>query len=107
MSEPELAFYDALETNDGAVQGLGDETPRAIAKELIDSARKNVTVDWTVQETARAKPRVMGKRVPKKHGFRPRGSLGYRPPAPEAIVPLAVGSGATPLRLQPGVAGPT
>jgi putative transposase len=41
------------------------------------------------------------------NGFRPHSSLGYRPPAPEAIVPLAVGSGATPLRPQPGSAGLT
>ena len=47
LSDDELAFYDALETNDSAVQVLGDETLRAIARELVDTVRNNVTIDWT------------------------------------------------------------
>ena len=39
LSEDELAFYDALETNDSAVQVLGDETFREIARELVKTAR--------------------------------------------------------------------
>ena len=46
LSDDELAFYDALETNDSAVQVLGDETLRAIARELVDTVRNNVTIDW-------------------------------------------------------------
>ena len=48
-SENELAFYAALETNDSAVQVLGDETLRAIAQELVETARRNATIDWTVR----------------------------------------------------------
>ena len=47
LSEEELAFYDALETNDSAVQVLGDDTLRAIARELVDTVRRNVSIDWT------------------------------------------------------------
>ena len=54
LSEDELAFYDALETNDSAVQVLGDETLRAIARELVETVRYNVTIDWTLRENVRA-----------------------------------------------------
>jgi hypothetical protein len=49
----ELAFYDALEVNDSAVMVLGDETLRQIARELVEAVRKNMTIDWTVKESAR------------------------------------------------------
>src|ERR1700758_3609 len=48
LSEEELAFYDALETNDSAVKVLGDETLRVIARELVAVVRNNVTIDWTL-----------------------------------------------------------
>jgi hypothetical protein len=44
LSEEELAFYDALETNDSAVKVLGDETLRTIARELVTTVRNNVTM---------------------------------------------------------------
>ncbi len=44
LTEDELAFYDALETNDSAVQVLGDETLRGIARELVETVRNNVTI---------------------------------------------------------------
>ena len=50
----ELAFYDVLETNDSAVQVLGDETLRTIAQELVDTVRRNATIDWTVRESVSA-----------------------------------------------------
>ena len=71
LNERELAFYDALETNDSAVKVLGDETLRAIARELTETVRKNTTIDWAVREGARAKLRVMVKRVLRKHGYPP------------------------------------
>jgi type I restriction enzyme R subunit len=71
LSEEELAFYDALETNDSAVNILGDETLCAIAKELVKTVRGNVTIDWTVKESVRAKLRVMVKRVLRKYGYPP------------------------------------
>ena len=71
LSEDELAFYDALETNDSAVKVLGDETLRIIAQELVKTVRANVTIDWTVRESVRAQLRVMVKRILRKYGYPP------------------------------------
>ena len=71
LSEDELAFYDALEVNDSAVKVLGDETLQRIARELVDAVRKNATIDWTVKESARAKLRVIVRRLLRKHGYPP------------------------------------
>ena len=71
LSEDELAFYDALETNDSAVKVLGDETLRMIARELVETVRKNVKIDWTLRENVRAQLRVLVKRVLRKHGYPP------------------------------------
>ena len=71
LTEDELAFYDALETNDSAVQVLGDETLRAIAQELVRTVRNNVTIDWTVRENVRAQLRVLVRRILRKHGYPP------------------------------------
>jgi type I restriction enzyme R subunit len=71
LSEDELAFYDALETNDSAVKVLGDETLRTIARELVASVRKNVTIDWTLRENVRAQLRVLVKRILRKYGYPP------------------------------------
>ena len=71
LSEDELAFYDALETNDSAVQMLGDETLRAIAHELVETVRRNVTIDWTLRENVRAHLRVLVRRILRRHGYPP------------------------------------
>ena len=71
LSEDELAFYDALEVNDSAVQVLGDETLKTIARELVTMVRGNVTIDWTVKENVRARLRVMVKRILRKYGYPP------------------------------------
>ena len=71
LTEDELAFYDALETNDSAVKVLGDETLRTIARELVETVRANVTIDWTVRENVRANLRVIVKRILRKHGYPP------------------------------------
>src|SRR3972149_702115 len=70
-SEEELAFYDALETNDSAVKVLGDETLRTIAREVAASVRSNVTIDWTLRENVRAQLRVIVKRILRKYGYLP------------------------------------
>lgn len=70
-SEDELASYDALETNDSAVAILGDDVLRGITQEHIETVRKNVTIDWTVRETSRAKLRTLVKRILRKHGYPP------------------------------------
>jgi type I restriction enzyme R subunit len=71
LSEEEVAFYDALETNDSAVRVLGDETLRNIARELVQTVRNNIMIDWTVKESVRAKLRVVVKRVLRKYGYPP------------------------------------
>jgi type I restriction enzyme R subunit len=71
LSEDELAFYDALETNDSAVQVLGDQTLRTIARELVQAVRNNVTIDWTLRENVRAQLRVLVKRILRRHGYPP------------------------------------
>ena len=71
LTEDELAFYDALETNDSAVKVLGDATLRAIAQELVETVRGNVTIDWTLRENVRAQLRVLVKRILRRHGYPP------------------------------------
>jgi type I restriction enzyme R subunit len=71
LSDDEIAFYDALETNDSAVKVLGDENLRMIARELVKTVRANVTIDWTVRENVRAQLRVLVKRILRKYGYPP------------------------------------
>ena len=71
LSYDELAFYDALSVNASAVQVLGDETLREIARELVDTVRSNVTIDWTLRENVRAHLRRLVRRTLRKHGYPP------------------------------------
>lgn len=71
LSEDEIAFYDALEVNDSAVQVLGDETLRLIAQELVKAVRNSVTIDWTLRENVRAQMRVAVKRILRRYGYPP------------------------------------
>ncbi|MDH6060851.1 type I restriction endonuclease subunit R [Chrysosporum bergii ANA360D] len=71
LTEDETAFYDALEVNDSAVMILGDDTLKAIARDLVKAIRANLTIDWTVKENVRAKLRVIVKRLLKKYGYPP------------------------------------
>lgn len=71
LTTDELAFYDALETNDSAVADLGDETLRTIARELLQTVRENATIDWQVKESIRAGLRAMVRRILRKYGYPP------------------------------------
>jgi len=71
LTEDEVALYDALEVNDSAVKVLGDKTLCIIAQELLKAVRNNVTIDWTVRESVRAKMRVMVKRILRTYGYPP------------------------------------
>ncbi|MBW2595058.1 MAG: type I restriction endonuclease subunit R [Deltaproteobacteria bacterium] len=71
LNEDEVAFYDALEVNDSAVKVLGDDTLKNIAHELVSAVRRNVSIDWTVRENARANIRVIVKRILRKYGYPP------------------------------------
>ena len=71
LNEDELAFYDALETNDSAVKVLGDDTLKAIAQDLVETVRRNTTIDWTLRESVRAGMRNAVRRILRKHGYPP------------------------------------
>ena len=71
LSPEEVAFYDALAENESAVEAMGDERLRVIAHELLEQLRENVTVDWHKRESARARMRVLVKRILKRFGYPP------------------------------------
>lgn len=71
LNADEMAFYDALATNEAAVRELGDETLKKIAVELTQKLRASVTVDWSVRETVRARLRVMVKTLLKRYKYPP------------------------------------
>jgi type I restriction enzyme R subunit len=71
LSDEEIAFYDALAENESAVQAMGDDKLRVIAHELLVSLRENVSVDWAHRDSARARMRVLVKRILRKYGYPP------------------------------------
>lgn len=71
LNRDELAFYDALGVNDSAVQVLGDEQLRIIAREVAEKVKANTTIDWTIKESARAKLMVLVRRTLTKYGYPP------------------------------------
>jgi type I restriction enzyme R subunit len=71
LAPEELAFYDALETNEASVRLLGDSELKAIARELTDYLRNNLKTDWSVRESVRAAMRVRIKLVLRRHKYPP------------------------------------
>jgi type I restriction enzyme, R subunit len=71
LTDDEIAFYDALAANDSAKTAMGDDKLKLIAAELITQVKKSVSIDWTLRESARAKIKVMVKRILNKHGYPP------------------------------------
>ena len=71
LTEEEIAFYDALAENESAVQVMGDDKLRLIAHELLTSLRGSVSVDWARREPARARMRVLVKRILRRYGYPP------------------------------------
>lgn len=71
LNEDEIAFYSALADNESAKEVLGDDTLRELAQELVKKVRASVSVDWKERESARAKIRVMVKRILKQYGYPP------------------------------------
>lgn len=67
----ELAFYDALADNPKAETILGDDILKAIAHELVDSVRRNTSIDWQLKESVQAKLRVLVKRILRKYKYPP------------------------------------
>ncbi|HQE93474.1 MAG TPA: type I restriction endonuclease subunit R [Anaerolineae bacterium] len=85
LTEEELAFYDALETNDSAVKILGDEVLKKIAQELVQKMRATISIDWEFRESARARMRVEVKKILRRHGYPPD----KRPQATETVLEQA------------------
>ena len=71
LSQEEIAFYDALAQNENAVEVMGNDHLRVIAQELLNSLKSNASVDWQHREWARARMRVLVKRILRKHGYPP------------------------------------
>lgn len=71
LNDDEVAFYDALATNDAAVKVMGDDKLKVIAVKLLSTVRKSVTIDWNLRESARAKIRVMVRRILREYGYPP------------------------------------
>lgn len=71
LNADELAFYDALAKNEDSVRELGEETLKKIAHELVESLRKNISVDWSVRESVRASLRLLVKRILRKYKYPP------------------------------------
>lgn len=71
LSDEEIAFYDALAENESAVDLLGDDKLKLIAHELLINLRENVSVDWAHRDSARARMRVLVKRILRKYGYPP------------------------------------
>jgi type I restriction enzyme R subunit len=71
LSDDELAFYDALANNESAIEVLGDEKLRDLARVLVQRVKANTTIDWTIRESVRAKLKVMVKRLLRQYGYPP------------------------------------
>jgi type I restriction enzyme, R subunit len=71
LTDDEIAFYDALAENNSAVEILGDDKLKLIAHELLISLKSNISVDWAHRESARARLRILVKKILKKYGYPP------------------------------------
>lgn len=71
LNSNEVAFYDALAAHETAKEVMGDDTLRLIARELVETIRQNVNIDWTLKESVRARLRASVKRLLRKHGYPP------------------------------------
>ena len=71
LSQEEVAFYDALAQNESAVEVMGNDQLRVIALELLNGLKGSASVDWQHREPARARMRVLVKRILRKHGYPP------------------------------------
>jgi type I restriction enzyme R subunit len=71
LDENEVAFFSALATNESAVRAMGSGERKVIAAELVTQVRQSVTIDWTLRDSARARVKVLGKRILRKYGYPP------------------------------------
>ncbi len=71
LGQEEISFYDALARNESAVEVLGNDQLRVIAQELLSHLKSNASVDWQHRVAARARMRVLVKRILRKYGYPP------------------------------------
>ncbi|MCV0382583.1 MAG: type I restriction endonuclease subunit R [Erythrobacter sp.] len=71
LSDEEIAFYEALADNESAVDIMGNDSLKIIAAELVENLKANASVDWAHRESARARMRVLVKRILRKYGYPP------------------------------------
>jgi type I restriction enzyme R subunit len=71
LTKEEEAFYDALASNQSAVDLLGDKVLAKMAAELTRLVRENASIDWTMRQSIQAKLKVMVKRLLRKYGYPP------------------------------------
>ena len=71
LTDEEVAFYDALADNESAQKILGEDLLKTMARELTDTIKKNVSIDWKLRDSVRAKLRIMVKKLLKKYGYPP------------------------------------
>ncbi|MBA4227219.1 MAG: DEAD/DEAH box helicase [Hyphomonas sp.] len=71
LSQDEIAFYDALAENQSAVEVLGNDQLKVIAHQILTSLKANVTIDWAHRDSARARLRVLVKRILRQYGYPP------------------------------------
>ncbi len=71
LSDNEVAFYDALALNESAKEVMGDDTLRSLAQVLVQRVKQNMSIDWAIKESARAKLRATVKRLLKEYGYPP------------------------------------
>jgi len=71
LSSEELAFYDALANNKSAVEVLGNEKLRDLARVLVQRVKDNTSIDWTIKESVRSKLKVIVKRLLRQYGYPP------------------------------------
>ena len=71
LSREEISFYDALAKNESAVEVMGNDQLRVIAHELLSNLKNNASVDWQHRESARARMRILVRRILRKYGYPP------------------------------------
>ena len=73
LNDSELAFYDALADNASAVETMGDETLKAIAREVTEKLRSSTSVDWQKRESVRARLRNLVRITLRRYKYPPEG----------------------------------
>ena len=71
LSDEEIAFYDALAESNSALEVMGDDQLKVIAHELLVNLKGSISVEWARRDSARARMRVMVKRILRKYGYPP------------------------------------